>query len=443
VAPPPSPFACGGLCWRTYLSHMALLRSLVVDSSHVVQDFCCNPPCTGSPPADAFVLRGRRRVAADVKLFLSSKGARAALSADEMAVVNDTTIFVSSSARPHDDEADNARRVIEAATSVQNELLSVETPTVVAFDGLRGKPGVTELVRSQYATKIRNVRAGLPPGADVLVSEDWLHMANSLRCAMSYEARTRLVFVLQDDTIVRGPVDVGLVYSMLTRPQPTVELVRLSLFTDCYQPPLPEGGTRQHTRLKMHIGHQPCIPHPQTNLLHRSVHYQDRPHFATREHYERRVWSRIPRDAKVTPEQLLDQYVRRTDGVPREDYDWRMFMYGPRGSMVRELHYPLLVDDGSGSKKLVTREFVDGVWRDPIYPLGVNRTGRVTPSSGYAHSYLIHAYVSKGPQDVSPHQIRTRKFRTENPIWMQIADGLWNDTRRREARRAVMRKRPK
>ena len=48
----------------------------------------------------------------------------------------------------------------------------------------------------------------------------------------------------------------------------------------------------------------PCMRHPTNPLLHWTVRWSDRPHFATREHYERRLFSTLTQRAKVTPEQV-------------------------------------------------------------------------------------------------------------------------------------------
>ena len=104
----------------------------------------------------------------------------------------------------------------------------------MVFDGLSEKPGVTQRMRERYATKIRAVRATAPADIDVLVLESWLHKANSLKCAMRRLATSRYVFVMEDDTIIHGQVDMSALYGLFTRDAGAVEYVRLNMVEDCF-----------------------------------------------------------------------------------------------------------------------------------------------------------------------------------------------------------------
>jgi hypothetical protein len=108
---------------------------------------------------------------------------------------------------------------------------------------------------------------------------------------------------------------------------------------------------------------------------------QDRPHLATRAHYERVLFASLPLDAKVTPEQVLDQRARIAKPP------WPMWSYGKRGDMIRDLHWPVRNADG----KLVSKEAAGN-------------------ASGYVHSHLLHAYIGNS-QDVVPEQIECRNYR--------------------------------
>lgn len=83
-------------------------------------------------------------------------------------------------------------------------------------------------------------------------------------------------------------------------------------------------------------------------------------------------------------------------------------MYGRRGAMLRDLHWPLEVDGKLRSKE---------EW------LPLKRSGRLNVSAAYAHSYLIHAYRGTS-QDVGAKQIAARAFREHNPFNMLAEDGL-------------------
>ena len=155
-------------------------------------------------------------------------------------VTKAVTIYISSSARPKDEGNEVVQRLLEAVNSARTMLQLHAARAIVAFDGLQGKPSVTDEVARSYASKIRRVRTALPAHVDVLVHEMWLHQANSLRCAMLAMPRTPLVFVMQDDVQLASPVRTALLVPLLTasleppRAGPVVEYVRMSQKADCY-----------------------------------------------------------------------------------------------------------------------------------------------------------------------------------------------------------------
>ena len=104
----------------------------------------------------------------------------------------------------------------------------------------------------------------------------------------------------------------------------------------------------------------------------------------------------------MTPEQLLDQR-------SRSERTWPLWLYGRRGDMARELHWPTLVD----GTHWVSKEFVGEL----------RRQGHNVTSATYVHSYLIHAYRGR-TQDVRNEQIRAGAFRTHNPNAWAVEDQL-------------------
>ena len=190
-------------------------------------------------------------------------------------------------------------------------------------------------IQSRYAVKIARALI-LFPELDALVCEGWQHQANSIRCALSAVPRTPLLFVIQDDTqIGGGGVDTRTLHRLLTH-DPSVEYVRFAMHADC-----------KDERGRMLQGYPPCTPHD-SGLLHMTHRWLDRPHFATRRHYDERLFAILPAHAKVTPEQFLDQRSRAAKLAP-----WPLWVYGRRGDMARDLHWPQLLDG-----KLVSKEFV-------------------------------------------------------------------------------------
>ena len=190
-------------------------------------------------------------------------------------------------------------------------------------------------IQSRYAVKIARALI-LFPELDALVCEGWQHQANSIRCALSAVPRTPLLFVIQDDTQIGcGGVDTRTLHRLLTH-DPSVEYVRFAMHADC-----------KDERGRMLQGYPPCTPHD-SGLLHMTHRWLDRPHFATRRHYDERLFAILPAHAKVTPEQFLDQRSRAAKLAP-----WPLWVYGRRGDMARDLHWPQLLDG-----KLVSKEFV-------------------------------------------------------------------------------------
>lgn len=188
-------------------------------------------------------------------------GSRINQSSDSVAKA--VTIYISSSSRPKDEGNEVVQRLLEAVNSARTMLQLHAARAIVAFDGLQGKPSVTDELARSYGRKIRRVRTALPAHVDVLVHEMWLHQANSLRCAMLAMPRTPLVFVMQDDVQLASPVDTALLVPLLTasleppRAEPVVEYVRMSQEADCY-----------NSRGNIFQVMTPCKPHPHTPWLH-------------------------------------------------------------------------------------------------------------------------------------------------------------------------------
>jgi len=225
---------------------------------------------------------------------------------------------------------------------------------------------------------------------------------------------------MEDDTVLSGKVDVSSLHDLLTRDATAVEYIRLNMMPDCFHtgagkplckrlgciPPdavsgvrMPEKAKKPHCPGSCYSSelHPPCIQHARSPLLHSTHRWSDRPHFATLKHYEQRLFAALPTDAKVTPEQVLDQRARK-------DKDWPLWMYGRRGDMLRDYHWPQLIGG-----RLVGKE---------LLPKDANVT------SPYSHAYLIHAYKGPGKWDVTLDQIRKKGFRKHNPLWMYAADNL-------------------
>ena len=343
-----------------------------IQKSRIIEPVCCGQ-CDGETN-NAWHYKGSRWKRGRL---------RHARNATDLA--RDTTFLIASSARPRDDGAINFQMLSDSITSVRSQLQLSGSHALVIFDGLAGKPGVSRGMLSRYAVKIGRALISFPD-VDALVCEDWQHQANGIRCALAHVPRTPLLFVIQDDTqLGPGGVDTVLVHQLLMQ-SASVEYIRFALHADCAD----SNG-------KLFASYPPCDPHPDAaGLLHRTYRWLDRPHFARISHYDQRLFATLPLDAKVTPEQVLDQR-------SRVDKTWPLWMYGRRGDMLRDLHWPQLVDG-----KLVSKEYL---------AMHIATGKNVTPS--YAHSYLIHAYRGR-TQDVGQQQISKRQFRSHNPLaWVE------------------------
>ena len=116
--------------------------------------------------------------------------------------------------------------------------------------------------------------------------------------------------------------------------------------------------------------------------------------------------------SQVTPEQYLDFRSAK-------ERNWGLWTYGARGDMLRELHAPVRVRNGS----LVTREFVVASQQR-----GEPEFSNVTVP--YVHSYLVHAYVGATQNFAETlgkahGQLDKLAFRTKNPLWMDAEDAKW------------------
>ena len=235
---------------------------------------------------------------------------------------------------------------------------------------------------------------------------------------MAVASHTPLVFVLQDDTQMIPPVDTHALYKLLgpslgrasvtdSAPAPPVEYIKFYMYPDCMVNPMVPDG-----KYRLLQGANPCKPHPVSSLLQQSTLWQDRPHFATRALYERRVFATLPPDVKVTPEQFLDTQ-NRSEAALR--MTWGLWTYGRRGDMLRELHAPVPVDG-----ELITREFVVAMKKHGV---------AINISVPYVHSYLVHAYAGKS--QAFEDNRRTLRYRTKNPTWMREDDKRWGGLRLR------------
>lgn len=254
-------------------------------------------------------------------------------------------VLVTSSPRPSDPSPELLRSSLASIRAVLYPTTSAIAKLHLLFDGVKeDTPGV---VAAAYRAKMSwaDTHVFATYGAKVFRSTAWLHKHGLLQLFLARHRPTPLLFVLEEDSAVRGPINVAAIHRALLHPTgEPVEHVRLSWNDDCLvlnasdgaanfmSRPFPGGGLGGG---RMHISDWPCAPHSRSVLLHRTDFWSDRPHWATWRHYATRV---LPAAAgrKGTPERLL------TDGLGFASKVCRLgrfcWVYGVRGHMHLDLH---------------------------------------------------------------------------------------------------------
>ena len=142
--------------------------------------------------------------------------------------------------------------------------------------------------------------------------------------------KTPIIFSIQEDTIILNGknIDMELIYDKLLHTD-NVEYVKFYVWSDITVLPGQEragrsvpGDYRPETL--------PATPHPDTELLYKCLEWSDRPHFATIEHYNNRVWKNIGENSRATMEQHIKWAAKRSGKF------WGTWIYGNRYSMNHE-----------------------------------------------------------------------------------------------------------
>jgi hypothetical protein len=187
---------------------------------------------------------------------------------------DDLCVYISSSPRGLLDlTACTEALVVQTINSLQSELHVKEEDIVVLFDG-RG-PNVDDATWEAFQYKIRRVRT--QTHVQIVEYDEWLHQGEGLHRAMESCTKS-LVFSIQDDTAVRGPIDVAGIKAALFHDH-SVEYVKLWWHKGLTWP---DG--------KDDYGKDPHIQHKTVPFLYSTRHWSDRPHFATKRHYDSQVW---------------------------------------------------------------------------------------------------------------------------------------------------------
>ena len=251
---------------------------------------------------------------------------------------------MTSSPRPSDPSPEFLQKSLASIRAVLYPTTSAIAKLHVLFDGVKeDTPGaVATAYRAKMSWASANARVY---GANVFRSTTWLHKRGLLQLFLARRRPTPLLFVLEEDSAVRAPINVAAIHRALLHPTgEPVEHVRLNWYDDCLVLNASDSGANFMTRpfpkgglggARMHIFDWPCAPHSRSALFHRTDFWSDRPHWATWRHYATHVLLAAA-GRKGTPERLL------TDGLSLESKVCRKgrfcWVYGVRGHMRRDLH---------------------------------------------------------------------------------------------------------
>ena len=245
------------------------------------------------------------------------------------------TVFINCSPRDSDDKEIGLNQIINCIKSIKKELKFDDVMIYIIFDGVANRPpNFTRLHKINYNLKKTKIKKDPYIVNDKFIKiiefDEWLHQANSLKKVMTEYCKTPLIFSLQEDTLILNGegIDMDLITDKLLN-NDDVEYIKLYIHNDITVLP----GQERAGRSKVGDMKPECLPgtpHPDTNLLHKTNEWSDRPHFATLEHYNKRVWPKIQPNFRCTMEQEVKF------GSLRMGQNWNLWIYGKRFSMCHE-----------------------------------------------------------------------------------------------------------
>tara|TARA_B100000424_G_scaffold244013_1_gene213988 strand:- start:11361 stop:12206 length:846 start_codon:yes stop_codon:yes gene_type:complete len=260
------------------------------------------------------------------------------------------TAFISCSPRLSDNTDEGKSQIKRCIHSLVHDLKLTESPIYVIFDGVQGRFKVnkndehdfTEEHIENYKMKINTIKDDPEIKANerikIIEFDDWLHQANSMKKVMNEYAKTPLVFSIQEDTILLNVSNINteIIYNLLMNDN-SVEYIKFFIHKDLTILP----GQERHGRSVPGDYRPETLPatkHEKTDLLHKCMEWSDRPHFATLEHYNKRIWPCIRDTYKCTMEQAIKW------APIRSNTHWGTWIYGKRYDMQHEIDVSMLPD---------------------------------------------------------------------------------------------------
>ena len=147
--------------------------------------------------------------------------------------------------------------------------------TACVKEGTPGAVATTYRAKMSWADERCKVKR-----CKVFRSTAWQHKRGLLQIFLARRRPTPLLFVLEEDSAVRAPINVAAIHrALLHATGEPVEHVRLNWYDDCLVLNASDGGANLMTRpfprggmggARMHIFDWPCAPHSRSALLHRT-----------------------------------------------------------------------------------------------------------------------------------------------------------------------------
>ncbi len=238
------------------------------------------------------------------------------------------TIFISCSPRKTDNNEWGLSQIKNCITTLTNGLKLKGCDIYVIFDGTIDRPNFTEKMKEDYYLKINSFKNDdeikNDKNINVVVFDQWLHQSNSLRKVMLENTTTPLVMSIQEDCLMVNTekIDTNLIVNLLLN-DVSVEYIRFYPQNDIL-----------NFKGELYPEARPGIPHPETPLLHKCMHWSDRPHIATLEHYKNRVWANIGTNIRTVMEKQIQYRAEKTNT------HWGTWIYGERKAMLHDTNSP-------------------------------------------------------------------------------------------------------
>ena len=225
--------------------------------------------------------------------------------------------FISTSPRPLDNN--------ECIKSIENIIYKIHEilPTaniIVSCDGIN-KSKISKKEIENYIKKIDYIKSLknkkiFKHKLFVDVYDEWLHQAEILRRSMK-KFPSQYIFSTQDDLDI-----------MISKTEANNLINYLKIYDDIDYIKL---NANHEVDLNKHYEQKPWTKHKKINDLKLTYSWSDRPHFATKYHYDNIVWKLCKSNIKRTMEEQLNK-------LSQKSKKWKLWIYAPDFNLQNEKH---------------------------------------------------------------------------------------------------------